>query len=216
MENKIKLTRLIDNDNAIAKNISWDGIKLIKNSQASVKDGRVEAIEFETMAGFKDYLTGIPSDECLILGKFKHGQSGNIVAGKEAENPTKNNFSRSLDNFEWHDDYQVLCIDYDGSKAGNLTPEEVITAIDDVMPGFADVTKVVKYSSSAHIYDQNNKLLSPSNGFHIYFMVNHAEKIAEIFKGNSAWLHKKLWLAGYGYIKNSKPSDSRTTAVRQM
>jgi len=59
-------------------------------------------------------------------------------------------------------------------------------------------------------------LISGTNGFHIYFLVNHPEKIAELFKGSSALLHKKLWLLGHGYIKNSIPKDRKMTAIRQM
>jgi len=54
-----------------------------------------------------------------------------------------------LANFDWHQDYQLCCIDYDGAKAGDLTPDEVIAIIDIALPGFSKITKIVKYSSSA-------------------------------------------------------------------
>lgn len=158
----------------------------------------------------------MPTNECLILGGMKYGTTGKIVGSKYAQDADNGKYRRSLENFEWHLGYQLCCIDYDGSKEGDLTPEQVITILDGVMPGFGSVTKVVKYSSSAWIYNGDGSLLSKSNGFHIYFLVNHPDKIATIFKGASAWLHKRLWLAGFGWIKNSAPKNRETTAVRQM
>ena len=216
MRYKILVTCITDNDGAIAKKISWDGTKLIKSAQVSVKNGWMEAIEFETWEEFKDYLNRMSSNECLVLGHFLHGVNARLVGSKEAQDVLRNAFNRSLENFDWHELFQLLCLDYDGVKAGDLTPDEVIAIIDNVMPRFAAVKKVVKYSSSAHIYDEDGNLLSSSNGFHIYFMVNHPELIAEFFASKSAWLHKKLWLAGHGYIKNSRPKDRSTTAVTQM
>ncbi|MDR3666422.1 MAG: DUF5906 domain-containing protein [Ignavibacteriaceae bacterium] len=216
MRYKIQITSVTDNDGAIAKKISWDGTKLIKSAQVSVKNGWMEAIEFETWEEYKDYLNRMSSNECLVLGHFLHGVNARLVGSKEAQDVLRNAFNRSLENFDWHEHFQLLCLDYDGAKDIELTPEQVIAIIDSVMPGFAAVKKVVKYSSSAHIYDEGGNLLSSSNGFHIYFMVNHPELIAEFFASKSAWLHKKLWLAGHGYIKNSRPKDRSTTAVTQM
>jgi len=216
MDNNIQFTRLRDNDNAIAKQISWDGNRLQKESKASVKDGSVESIQYSSWERFGDHLSNISEDECIVLGKLKHGISGRIVGSKEAQNLENDSYSRSLENFGWHQGHQLCCIDYDGSKAGDLTPDEVITIIDSVLSGFSTITKVVKYSSGAWIYTEDNQLRSSSNGFHIYFMVNRPDLIADIFKGSSSLLHRKLWLAGHGYIKHSKPKDRRTTAVSQM
>ena len=214
MDKIINFTRLRDNDNAIAKKISWDGNKLVKEAKASIKDGYAVSAQLN-WTDFKDYLTDIPPDECIVLGGFKHGVSCNIVGSKSAQKVTQNKFNRSLDNFEWNPDYQLLCLDFDDSKTGTMSPEQLISVIDGIMPGFGNIKKVIKYSSSAWIYDDHGELLSPTNGFHIYFMVNHPERIEELFRGTGSWLHKKLWLAGYGYIKNSNPKDLSTTAVSQ-
>ena len=216
MKNNIQITRLTDFDNKIAKAISVDGNKLHKESSASVKNGEANSAEYKTFEIYRDYLTNIPGYECLVLGKFKHGITARIVGSKEAQNVAKNMYNRSLENFGWHEGYQLLCIDYDGAKLGDLTPEQVIAIIDVVLPGFADITKVLKYSSGAWIHNDEHKLLSTSNGFHIYFMIKKPDCIAKIFKGSKSILHRKLWLNGHGYIKNSKPRDRRTTAVTQM
>ncbi|MGR0480951.1 MAG: hypothetical protein ACTFAL_05970 [Candidatus Electronema sp. V4] len=128
----------------------------------------------------------------------------------------KKKISRTLENFQWNDDFQFVYFDYDGSDNNkSMTQVEFIDKISEIIPQFKDVTKIVKYSSSAHIY-KDKEMLSTCNGFHIYFLVNHTERIEEIFKGDKCWLSKRLWINGCGYIKNSKPSDVCKTAVTQM
>jgi len=96
MRYKILVTCITDNDGAIAKKISWDGTKLIKSAQVSVKNGWMEAIEFETWEEFKDYLNRMSSNECLVLGHFLHGVNARLVGSKEAQDVLRNAFNRSL------------------------------------------------------------------------------------------------------------------------
>ena len=107
---------------------------------------------------------------------------------------------RTLNNFSWNDGYQLVYFDYDGNGVDEeFTPEQFIDEIDKAIPGFKDIDKVVKYSSSANIYNkETNELVSTSNGFHIYFLVDSSELISEIFKGNDCLLSQKLWLNGHG------------------
>lgn len=153
-----------------------------------------------------------------MLGKCKYSTSEKgveIVGHKSLQDIDKNKVSRSLENFQWNDDLQLVCFDYDGNGSKkDLSPDEFIDAIYGIIPQFKSVAKVIKYSSSAHVYNDTG-LLSTSNGFHFYFLVNHPEKIKDIFAGSKSWLAKKLVLNGYGFIKNSNPKDVRTTPVVQ-
>ena len=132
------------------------------------------------------------NNECIILGEPKHNIAGRITTKENVNSYDSTAICRTKDNFKWNEDYQLCCIDYDGSKHGDLTPNEVIQHIDSVLSGFAEVAKVIKYSSSANIYNDKGKLLSKGNGFHIYFLVNRPDRIEEIFKGNLSWLSVKL------------------------
>jgi len=148
MKKIIKITRLHDNNNAISKEISLIKNRLHKKSIASVADGVFTSAEF-TFSEFSDYLSNMDNNECLMLGKSAHGESGEIVSSENHQNIASCIIRRTLKNFVWHEDYQLCCIDYDGSKEGDMNPEQVITILDSVMPGFSSITKVVKYSSSA-------------------------------------------------------------------
>ncbi len=215
MSVEILLSVITDNYNGITKTISLEDGKLKKKANASITDGTVIKIGFDSWEEFRGYLDRLASNQCLVLGKFKYKTPANIVP-KVLEEIEIGNYSKTLDNFEWHQEYQLLCIDHDGSMNDDLTPDEVITAIDEVLPGFAKVKKVVKYSSSACVFSKDNELVSKNNAFHIYFIVNKPEKIENIFKGSSSFLHRKLWNNGHGYIKNSNPKNRKTTTVNQF
>lgn len=133
----------------------------------------------------------IKFNECIILGKCNKEDEVEIVRHKSLEDIDKNEISRNLENFEWNDKFQIVYFDFDGSGENDLTPDEFISVVSEIIPQFKNVTKIVKYSSSAHVY-KGDELLSKHNGFHIYFLVNHPEKIKEIFKGDGCWLAKKL------------------------
>jgi len=145
-----------------------------------------------TLFKFADHLSTMDSNECIILGMPKYINAGSITTKDNVNDYDSKVICRTKNNFKWNEDYQLCCIDYDGSKHGDLTPNEVIKHIDSVLSGFTDVSKVIKSSSSANIYNDKDELLSKDNGFHIYFLVNRPDKIEEIFKGNLSCLSVKL------------------------
>ncbi|MGR0482385.1 MAG: hypothetical protein ACTFAL_13545 [Candidatus Electronema sp. V4] len=64
---------------------------------------------------------------------------------------------------------QLVYFAFDGSGDGNdLTPDEFMSVVSEIIPQFKNVTKIIKYSSSAHIY-KDEEMLSKHNGFHIFF-----------------------------------------------
>lgn len=205
----IKYSKVQSNSD-ISKSISLKNGKLVKTANAMIYDGEVKMVS-QSWQDFRNYLSSMPGQECILLGKSVNGDC-QLTTEKNADG-TKS-FGRTLENFKWHQEYQLLCFDYDGTNTKDISPDDFIGIIDKVLPGFKDIKKIIRYSSSAWIYS-GDELVSKSNGFHIYFLVNNPDKIKEIFSGNDSTLHKKLWLEGHGYIKNSEPKDPQNVAVQQ-
>lgn len=213
-EIKFSITKLRDVNNMIAKKINLVDGKLVKHSKVAVYDGTSHT-STHNLTSFYEYLTNIPNDECILLGYNKHSSTSLIVSGAENEDIMSNMFCRSKSNYIFGDEYQLVYFDYDESSGGNMTPEEFIEVLDTIMPGFKDVSKIIKYSSSAHIYHEET-LLSRFNGFHIYFLVNNPHLIEKCFSGITSRLQQRLILAGYGHIKNTKPRDREITIIKPL
>ncbi len=196
---------LLKSENNITKTIEYVNKKLVKTAVAQVYSGVAKKLDVN-FHKFKDILDDIESNECVILGTTIWNERKVVVEPKEDE------ISRSLKYFSWDEHNQLIYFDYDESKLGNITPFEFIEKINEYLPGFKDVRKIIKYSSSAQIY-KDGILLSKANGFHIYFVVNCPERIRDIFAGTGI-LHKRLF-PKFGWIKNSRPNDPATTAISQ-
>jgi len=211
----IVITKLKDKTGKIGKTISLvQGTqKLKKEANITVYSGVAETCRFNWDEFFQ-YLKNIPTDECLLLGNFNKGDSCEIVTTAN-ENRAQNKFGRNQANFGWSNNgFQLCYFDFDGFDGKDLSIDDFIDIISEIIPDFRDIKKVINYSSSSNIY-KDDKLLSNSTGFHMYFLVKYPEKIADILSGKDSWLMKKLWLNGYGFIKNSNPTDMSTTPVSQ-
>lgn len=217
MENLLNVS-IVRSSQSIIKSISIDSHnnQLKKKSSGNISSGTCTFKEL-SQRDFVNLLNNVKTNECIVLGKCNKGNNVEIIGCKNLEDIDKNQISRNLENFQWNDEFQLLYFDYDGNgEKDNLMPNQFIDIISEIIPQFKDMKKIVKYSSSAHIYNAQEKLLSKNNGFHIYFLVNHSEKIEEIFKGKESQLAKKLQISGRGFIKNSNPKDRKTIAVTQM
>lgn len=207
-----RISTLRDRNKSINKIIYIDeNDQLKKAPQATVSKGICDTKEFNWNT-FTSYISDIPDNECLMLGVNKYDEPTiKISCDGEPES-----YGRTLDNFRWSDEYQLLYFDFDEAGGREFTYLEFIDAITTVIPSFKDTTKIVKFSSSAHIYDNEDNLLSKSNGFHIYFLIKHPDLIQEVFAGNTSIIHKRLWINGYGHIKNTNPLDPSKTVVNQL
>lgn len=153
--------------------------KLDKSPIGNITAGTA-TLRLFNLQSFADYLNNIAKNECVILGKYNHSDEVEIVGHDSLENIPAKKVCRTLNNFSWNDGYQLVYFDYDGNGVDEeFTPEQFIDEIDKAIPGFKDIDKVVKYSSSANIYNkETNELVSTSNGFHIYFLVDSSELIS--------------------------------------
>jgi len=145
----------------------------------------------------KALIHGIPKSHCDI----KPDEKFSIIA-KWLRSKGKKGLTRTADNFQYPDSDALAVFDYDPDESQPYyTPDELIDIISKVVPGFREAEKVINYSVSSHIYDkEGNNLSGETPGYHIYFLVKTGSDIQRFVK----ILEKRLWLAGYGYIKNYK------------
>ena len=211
----IEITFIQDTKKDVNKTIYLDENRnLRKQASASIANGSAlsAAITFDKL---KEFIDDMPSNTAMVLGSMGRDKA-KIVSGEENEDPANDIISRSKSNFEWHKDYQLCFFDYDDGGNFNLTPEEFIEVISRYLPGFDKCKKLIKPSTSANLYDKDGNKLSQSDGFHIYFIVNHPEKIEKIFSDRLSSLNVSLWNSGFGFIRNSHPKDRTKTAVAQL
>ena len=154
----------------------------------------------------KALIHGIPKSHCDI----KPDEKFSIIA-KWLRSKGKKGLTRTADNFQYPDSDALAVFDYDPDESQPYyTPDELIDIISKVVPGFREAEKVINYSVSSHIYDkEGNNLSGETPGYHIYFLVKTGSDIQRFVK----ILEKRLWLAGYGYIKNSKSGSQLIRGV---
>lgn len=96
--------------------------------------------------------------------------------------------------------------DHDEFSPHNVhTPEEFISLLSTVIPGFDQITFLRTYSTSSSVYHtKTGECLRPADGFHIYMVVPEGADVQRF----GEVLEKRLWLAGLGYIKVSARNGS--------
>lgn len=118
--------------------------------------------------------------------------------------------TRTLDSFT-QEGQSLIMFDYDDDPACPhriTSPEEFIHSLSKVIPNFDQVSYIRTYSSSSAVFNAHtNECIKPANGFHLYMVVNNGKDLQRFGEA----LEKRLWLAGYGYIKVSKKSASLLT-----
>jgi len=199
---KISFTAITDKEGEITKIISLDPEtgKIHKEGKASIWNGFSEHKRM-LLPELPDYLVSLPPDKAITLGQSEY-QSADIVTNGNENPPEK--IARTKEFFHFSPQNQLLFFDYDSRGAEqDISPNEFIGIISEVIPGFKQAARAITYSTSSFIFDSNGNKVNDGDGFHIYFMVKDGLDI-ERFK---TVLAQRLWINGYGYILNS--SDGR-------
>lgn len=153
-----------------------------------------------TLREFADYLPRVELNQAIAHGVCGQDKAKIVSAAKFKNQP--GTITRSKKNF-YYPDPALAMIDYDPDDGQpQRTYEEVITIIDSVCPGFADISKVMTYSTSSCIYRKKDdfEIRGKGAGFHLYFLVKNGQDLPRFAEA----LFQRLWLAGYGYIKISR------------
>jgi hypothetical protein len=207
MKPKIRFTEITDHQGEICKIISLnpDTGKMDKDGKATIWDGRAVRKQIP-FADFPAYISSIPSDKAITLGISDYEDIPIVTSGKE--NPP-DTIARSKKYFSFSPSNQLLFFDYDSRGDGHdISPNQFIDIISDIIPEFQDSAKVINYSASSFIFNQG-KQINDGDGFHVYFVVEDADDIDR----SRNTLFKRLWLKGYGYIGNSSTGSQLVRTV---
>lgn len=160
------------------------------------------------------YLRGLDANEAIATGWVDSDDEEHEILPKEkfiskglsfpAQATKMGNYAtRTKDSFTQNGPSLVMFdYDYDENAPIHLnSPEEFISALARVIPGFDKVSYVRTYSTSSAIYDiETNECLRPAEGFHIYMVIEDGADLEDF----GARLNQRLWLMGLGHIKLSK------------
>ena len=174
--NDATITKLISNTGYVAKAFNSKGEKLKGKHFSS---GSFITYSIRNMLDLKNLISNMTQTECLMLGKFDINQ-GSIVTQKNYETIVDKAHirTRTKAHTNWNKK-STLVFDYDfiigmdeKMKAKNF--QELYELIIKVLPEFADVEMLFKFSSSSNIYDVvSNTFIGTKIGIHIYFMVDN-------------------------------------------
>lgn len=212
---KFQFSRFKNKSGLMAKRISLapDGT-LAKNPAAQMAAGTVETVT-ATLAELPAILASLQSNEAIALGVCEQAPAEIVTEKALPQHPGA--VARTKDFFKMPDGLALAYFDADT----DAEPEQVLDAIAQAFPAFADAAKIVLRSSSSGIYrtgeDQPD---AASKGLHIYATIRDGAD----FRRFGESLCKRLWLAGFGQIEISEagallvrqPIDAATFAPERI
>jgi len=201
-----KLTLFNVKKGVATKSFTPDGEGLPVKSSTSPYITEAESREqsFSCLADLPQTFTELKHNQCLGYGITGNGYD-NIVTEKELNSGNAINAIARTHHFFHYPEKAFAYLDFDTYDVDKfkLTPEKAIALIQSAIPEFKDVQFLARYSvSSCFKSKKDGKWIKPPKSFHLYFAVNDGENIPLL----KDLIMQKMWLAGYGYIKLSKPS----------
>ncbi|QOY50915.1 hypothetical protein [Candidatus Sulfurimonas baltica] len=202
--NETTLTKLISSY-PVAKGFNHLGEKLKGRHYSS---GSFITYSILNMMDLKNLISSLTQTECLMLGRYDINQGIIVTQTTYKFTIDKSNVRTRTKSHTYWNKKSVLFFDYDFTvdmndvlKAENF--EALYELILKVLPEFASVEMLFKFSSSSNIYDVNtNTYIGKKIGIHIYFMVdNTSEESIESFK---SLLKSRLYELKLAYLEKDK------------
>ena len=162
--------------------------ELLKDGAISLSRYHAEQQQSDNLHSFAQYLDSMAPNQIITLGSIADQHTGQYTASKE-----KGGFSRSKDYFKFKEGKSgPVLIDADDC---DLSPRELLELMEDIIPDLKQAGKVIRYSSGAGIF-KDDEQKSSLNKYHLYLFLKDQSDIPRFGKV----LFKRLWLAGYGHI----------------
>ena len=175
-----------------------------KSSVAYPATTKAETVEMP-LDKMPEFISSLEKDKALVHGiNNDAGNKPYSIVKSGREQPEKRIYARSK---QWmkYPEHALIMIDIDEQTEGRCFPhrdvktDDVLTILNDVVPGFKDAAKLIVPSTSAGIYAGDELMTSDSN-VHVYLFVKDGSDIERFGKT----LLKRLWLAGHGHIALNK------------
>lgn len=202
MNKNIRYTQFTKKSGPLTKVISLGvGNTLAKDTkQCAMAQGYAETKSAASLKSLGKQLDELNANQAIALGTcslIKDGAVADVVIKDIKKNISDNNvIARTKEFFEWSN---LVLLDCD--KGAEYPPEKLIKTIDSFFPGFKDVEKLIRPSSSAGICNSSGEPLDGcSANYHIFFCIENpadAQRLGTV-------LGQRLWLSGMGFIKISK------------
>lgn len=172
--------------------------QLEKKSAGSVVRGEYQKIEANTPDELAAIIDSLKHNQALTYGIAKLDRSP-IASRKEAG---EGDITRTRDNFDWPAGGGVMFLDIDPKPNGEpLDRHALMSVLKEVWPDIETAPVVLGDSGSSHIYhSETDECLKGQGGLRCYILVADARDIPRA----GEVLHKRLWLAGYGYYAVSE------------
>jgi hypothetical protein len=154
-----------------------------------------------TLADLPGYLRAADPCACIVNGLF--GKADAVVMPENKRLTGQISRTKRTGHgkgfFDFYAGPGLLLLDHDphpNNPHPHTTPEHLAAIITDIFPAFERVARVVDYSASAEIFDdQGNRVSGDEPGHHTFVAVQDARDIPRF----GDVLFKRLALAGYGY-----------------
>lgn len=186
---------------------------LIKKSNAIVFNATFQEFEFQTFFEFDNFLKQLYPNQCICLGKSKHGFTHGLITTKGQENISLNKISRSND-FTSNREIQPILFDLDPDSQmpeniKNINNPQLFkeSLIKIFGQNFEEVSLRIGFGSSYGIKNSNtNEQLTVSWSMHAYSIFKNVteEKINILIE----YIKRKCVELGFWYLKIHKDGST--------
>lgn len=199
---KIKYCRLASTrPKYVTKRYGLVDTGLVKNTSASVAEGRLEICEAGSAAEFAEQLARLSHNQCHIYGVPPRNAA--LVTEERWHNlgRPEDPLPRTQDIFNWPEGPGVMLLDVDAPKDGErrTTKKQLFQLLLEALPTLGDADWVWWPSASSHICKGEDDLTG-LRGQHIYLFVTDASDIPRAGRA----LNDRLWAMGHGDFEVSK------------
>jgi hypothetical protein len=185
--------------------------RLVKDGSACVMtEGIAGRMKLGSLADFGAMLDMLPSNVAVALGRLRPDLPNRVTVTTKSKLATAQagTVSRTSQFIHYEPGKPALMLlDYDTHKMPAAVEQRVqnagnvYAAICEVMPALGHAGAVGGWSTSHGLYNADTgERFSDSGGAHVYVLVRDDTDIERFLET----LHKRLWLAGYGWLDISK------------